>query len=265
MPRLLKPFGAGQIQLNRKSLAANAPAKLERSHLRQACSYIVEDIHEVDVAVVGGVVGAEVFVDIAVGPVFGAHVVEMVACGEFSPVVEEVGHLGFLFFGGGRLGFNDAVFDEFFEAIGFFEGVVLHGVASPGGEVAFGVGPGDVVGDIVFADGIELLEGLRWCDEVVFGGAVGFFGDIEDCFGEFFEELEYSGVFPLVFAEGFVVHEEVAEIAVAVDLVDPACEFFGAEWPFFPCFVGESEGDVVGEFVVFEEEAEGAVVGAHDW
>ena len=60
-----------------------------------------------------------------------------------------------------------------------------------------------------------------------------------------------------MFAEGFVVHEEVAEVPVAVDVVDPSGELFSGEWPFFPGFVGESEGDVVGEFVVFEEEAEG--------
>lgn len=72
---------------------------------------------------------------------------------------------------------------------------------------------------------------------MVFGGAVGFVGDIEDCFGEFFHEVEDAGVFPLVFTEGFVVHEEVAEVSVAVDVVDPLGEFFGGERPFFPAFV----------------------------
>lgn len=69
---------------------------------------------------------------------------------------------------------------------------------------------------------------------MIFGGAVLFLCDVEDGFGEFGEEVEDAGVFPLVFAEGFVVHEEVAEVAVAVDLVDPFGEFFGGEWPFFP-------------------------------
>ena len=72
---------------------------------------------------------------------------------------------------------------------------------------------------------------------MVFGGAVGFVCDIEDCFGEFFEELKDAGVCPLVFAEGFVIHEEVAEVAVAVDVVDPLGELLGGEWPFFPAFV----------------------------
>lgn len=111
------------------------------SHLGETCFYIVEYIHEIDVAVVGGVVGGEVFVDIAVGPVFGAHVVEVVAGGEFAPVGDDV--FDFLDLLGVGFGFDldHAIFEDFFDTVGFFECVVLHGVASPGGEVAFGVGP----------------------------------------------------------------------------------------------------------------------------
>lgn len=65
--------------------------------LGDAGADIVEDIHEVDVAVVWGVVGGEVFVDIAVGPVLGAHVVEVVAGGELAPVVDDVFHFDFAF------------------------------------------------------------------------------------------------------------------------------------------------------------------------
>ena len=46
--------------------------------------------------------------DIAVGPVFGAHVVEVVAGGELSPVVEEVAHFCFLGFGGFGFELGDA-------------------------------------------------------------------------------------------------------------------------------------------------------------
>lgn len=226
--------------------------------------HIVEDIHEVDVAVVWGVVGGEVFVDIAVGPVLGAHVVEVVACGEFAPVVDDVFHFDFAFGIAGCFDFDEAFFDCAFDFVGFFEGVVLHVVAAPCGEVAFGVGPRDELGDVVDSDGVESFECFTWRDEVIFGGAVLFVGDIEDCFGEFFHEVEDAGVFPLVFTEGFVVHEEVAEVSVAVDVVDPLGEFFGGEWPLFPSLVGEAECDVVGELVVFEEESEGAVVGSHE-
>lgn len=141
---------------------------------------------------------------------------------------------------------------------------MLHGVAAPGGEVAFGVGPGDEVGDIVLADGGEVLEGFGRGDEVVFGGAVFFVGDIEDGGGQVLEKLEDAGVGPLVFAEGFVVHEEVAEVAVAVDLVDPSGELLGGEGVLLPPSVAEAEGNVVGELVVLEEQPEGSVVGALD-
>ncbi len=118
-----------------------AHIKAKHLHLSQACFYIVEDIHEVDVAVVGGVVGGEVFVDIAVGPILGTHVVEVVAGGEFSPIGEDVFDFGRLLWVGLGFDLDYAVFEDAFNAVGFFECVVLHGVASPGGEVAFGVGP----------------------------------------------------------------------------------------------------------------------------
>lgn len=88
--------------------------------------------------------------------------------------------------------------------------------------------------------------------------------DIEDCFGEFLHEVEDPGVLPLVFTEGFVVHEEVAEVSVAVDIVDPLGEFFGGQRPLFPSLVGETEGDVVGEFVVFEQQSERAAIRSHE-
>ena len=52
---------------------------------------VVEDVHEIDVAVVGGVVGVEVLVDVAVGEILCTHVVEVVAALEATPVAEEVG------------------------------------------------------------------------------------------------------------------------------------------------------------------------------
>ena len=107
--------------------------------------------------------------DIAVGPVFGAHVVEVIAGRELAPVGDDVFDFFELLGVGFGFDLDHAVFEDFFDAVGFFEGVVLHGVASPGGKIAFGVGPGDEVGDIVFADGFELLQGFGWGDEVVFG------------------------------------------------------------------------------------------------
>jgi len=57
---------------------------------------VIQHVHEIDVAVVGAFVGAEVFVDVAVGPVFGAHVVEVVAGGDSPPIGQELG-VGFSF------------------------------------------------------------------------------------------------------------------------------------------------------------------------
>ena len=62
------------------------------------------------------------------------------------------------------------------------------------------------------------------------------------------------GVRPLVLAEGFVIHEQVADEAVAVDLVDPVGEFFGRQRPLLPGPVGESEGDVVAEPVILQQQ-----------
>ena len=116
--------------------------------------------------------------------------------------------------------------------------------------------------DVVDIDGLELFGGHAGRDEVVLGGAVGFLGDVEDGLGEFFQELEDAGVGPLVLAEGFVVHEKVAEVAIAVDLVDPLGEALGGEGPLGPAAVAEAEGDVVGEAVVLQEDGEGSALAA---
>jgi hypothetical protein len=179
----------------------------------------------------------------------------VVTGGEFAPIVEEIFCLGEFRSVAREFGFEDAIFDGGFEAEAFIEGGVLHGIAAPGGEIALGIGPGDVVVDIVIADGEELVDGHGGGDEVIFT-----FGDIEDGFGEFFQELEDAGVFPLVLAKGFVIHEEVAEVAIAVDVVDPLGEFFGREGPLGPTSIGEAEGDVIGEAVVFAEGGEGLVL-----
>ena len=61
-----------------------------------------------------------------------------------------------------------------------------------------------------------------------------------------------------MFAEGLVVHEEIADVAVAVDVVHPGGESFGAERPFLPVAIPESEGDVVGKLVVLQQEVDRA-------
>ena len=54
-----------------------------------ASSDVVEDVHEVDVRVVGRLVGVEVLVHVAVGEPLGAHVVEVVGGLQLAPVVDQ--------------------------------------------------------------------------------------------------------------------------------------------------------------------------------
>mgnify|MGYP001582169313 CR=1 FL=1 len=65
---------------------------------------------------------------------------------------------------------------------------------------------------------------------------------------QFFKKSEDACFFPLVFAEGFVVHEEVE--CVSFLFRGKECEFVGGERIVFGFFVSESERNVIGEFVV---------------
>ena len=87
--------------------------------------------------------------NIAVVPVFGAHVVCVVAGGEAAKILEKL-------LSGGRVGFGEGL--GFFEDLGAERvegrhGFVLEFVAHPGGEVALGVGPGNSPGEGKLANG----------------------------------------------------------------------------------------------------------------
>ena len=56
-------------------------------------THVVEYVHEVDVGIIWAVIGAEVLVDIPIGPVFGAHVVEMVAGRQLPPAESDASRL----------------------------------------------------------------------------------------------------------------------------------------------------------------------------
>src|SRR6266576_6790239 len=105
-----------------------------------AGAHIIEHVHEVDVAVVGAFVGGEIFVYVAVGPVFGAHVIEMVGGGELAPIGQQ-----------NRVGF---LLDDALQLIELVQRVGLHGVAEPRRQIALGVGPGNHVGDVDVANRI---------------------------------------------------------------------------------------------------------------
>ena len=76
------------------------------------------------------------------------------------------------------------------------------------------------MGHINVAHGVVAIDHLRRRQEVVVGVLVHLGGQMLD-------EIEDARVGPLVLAERLIVHEQVADEAIAVDLIDPAGEFLG--------------------------------------
>ena len=200
-------------------------------------SQIVQDVHEIDVRVVRTVVRAEVLVDVAVRPVLGAHVIEVIAGGELAPILEDV----FVTAGMGFL-------DRALELVELGGGIVLDRVSEPCREIAFGVGPRPELGDRVLIHRLIRVDHLRWREKVVVTGLA-----IEDLLGQCIEKLEDPGIRPLMLTECLVIHEEVAELTVSVDLIHPSRELLGGEWPFLPVSIGESKGDVVGQAIILQK------------
>ena len=79
-------------------------------------------------------------------------------------------------------------------------------------------------------------------------------GMLEDFPRERFHEFEDARVFPLVLAEGLVIHKEIHHIAVAVNRIYPLRKLGRREGELLPATLAKTEGNIVGEFVVFEEE-----------
>jgi hypothetical protein len=196
---------------------------------------VIQDIHEVDIRIIRGIIGVKVLVYVAVSKVLCAHVVEMVGNLQFSPVCNDVVVAG--------------TFDPGLQLVKLGEGIVLHGVASPGREVSFDIGPADGMWDIDGIDGVIFGGGLGECFKIVIGV-------FEDFPGQMPEKLEDTGVIPLVLAEGFIIHEEVDDKSAPINGINPGCEFFSADGPLAPGAVGEPEGDIIAETIVFQEELE---------
>ena len=119
--------------------------------------------------------------------------------------------------------------DGFFQSIQFCRSVVLQRIAKPRGDVALCVGPRNWPVDVVFADGLMDIRDLRWRQECVLSRI-----HVEDFFRHRVEEFEDSCFGPLMFAERFVIHKQVAEKSVAVDLIHPLGKFFRRERPICP-------------------------------
>jgi len=174
-------------------------------------------------------------VDVPVSEVLCAHIIEMVGGLEHSPVVEKA--------------LLAEAFDFLFETIQLVDGIRLHRVAKPRGQVSFNIGPAYHVRHVNDADGRIRLYDLAGRLEII----VRVF---EDFIRQMPHKVEDSGFLPLMFAEGFVVHKEVYDEAVAVDLVYPAGELVGGQRPLTPVAVGEPESDVIAERIVFEQQFE---------
>ena len=138
------------------------------------------------------------------------------------------------------------------QAIDLLDGVVLQRVAQPRAEIALGVGPADRLRHVVFPDRLIGVQHLARRQELVLPRI-----HVVDAAGQRVEELEDAGLAPLVLAQRLVVHEQVAHVAVAVDLVHPARELLGGERPFLPVAVAEAERDVVAQAVVLQHQRDG--------
>ena len=79
----------------------------------------------------------------------------------------------------------------------------------------------------------------------------------DDGFRKGTHEVEDAALCTLVLAEGFVVHEEVDDVAsVCNGALEPVDILLGRKRPVLPTLVGEAECDIVAELVVPEEELE---------
>lgn len=196
---------------------------------------MIQDVHEVDIGVVGGVVGIEVLVNVTIGKVFCAHIVEMVGGLHTPPIPENLRVLGRV--------------NLFFYAVEFVNGVGLHGITEPSGEVTLRVGPTDQMRDIDRIHGGIVLDYLAGRHEVVVRVT-------QHLFREVSEKLEDARVLPLMLAEGFVIHEEINHVAGAIGIVNPVGEFLCGERPFRPVTVGEAKGNIIAERIILQQEFE---------
>lgn len=152
---------------------------------------IGEGVHEGKVCVVGAGVGAEVFVDLAVGAAFGAHVVEVIGSLHLGPLVKEFGVV---------VGLH-----RFFEGENFGLGFLLHGIGAPGRNVLGGVGPTRDFVAVVFAGGVIFCECFRRSGHGDFAGSKGS--------GKVLPEFKDPGGALDVFADRFVVEEDAGEVS----------------------------------------------------
>ena len=115
---------------------------------------ITEDIHKIHKSFIGGGVGGEIGVDVAIVPVFGTHEIGVIGSGEMAPVRNELE-----IFGG-----EDAIA----KSVKIVCGGSLHGVGIPGREITLGISPSDDFGHGNFVDGGFEIASFGDGDEFVF-------------------------------------------------------------------------------------------------
>ena len=171
--------------------------------------------------------------DIAVVPIFGTHGVGVVGSSEIAPSANKFGVVS------GEDALSDGV-----EVV---HGGVLHGIRSPSGEVALGVCPSDGFWHGDFVGGLHEVAGFRNGDEFVFVLT-------EPSGNEAFHKIENTGILPLMFAESFKIHEKIDEWTTETIVVEPTQVFRYSERSLAPATITKTEGDIVREPVILEEE-----------
>lgn len=174
-----------------------------RSEFVRAQLEILERIHIRNECFVRCVVRVEIFVHIAIVEPFGTHIVEMVGGLKTAPVVDKLGIAG-----------SEHVVLKLVHTL---ERIVLHRIGKPRGEVALHIRPRHIVVHIELGHRLIARDRLGWCHEIIVGMLI-------DLLGQMTEEVEDARILPLVLAKGLIVHKEVDEVPVAINLRCPLCK-----------------------------------------
>ncbi len=131
----------------------------------------------------------------------------------------------------------------------------LQFVAQPGAGVALLICPGDRERNVERCHGLIALRSLGRRAEIQLAR--------QDRGRYGIQEIEDAAGTALVLTEGLVVHEEVQHIVFLQGGEGPVGELVGRQRPTVPSFVRETEGDVVAQVEVAQQELQARVDGVH--
>ena len=166
---------------------------------------------------------------VAISPVFGAHVVQVITGGELAPVFQNVFVPSFVALQDGRP-----------KSIQLLTSIPLHGVPQPRGQISLRIRPRDHLRRIPIPHRGESIDGLRAGHKFILTRI-----HIKHRFRQFFQERKNASLSPLVLTECLVVHEEIAQVAIPVDAIEPTRKSFCSKGPFGPTPIRKTESDVV--------------------